>query len=454
MTGPLVAEITSHHSSYYIDHSQPPAPLLIQSGWGDDLFPPSEAIRFYNRSRSQFPGSPISLFFMDDGHDRTQSKPADLEAFRARQNAWFDHYLKGIGPAPAPSATALTTRCGGASEGPYAAPTWKDLAPGEIRLRSAAPQTILPGAGDPSIGLSFDPIAGKDPCLTAAGADQPGVATYRLPITPVPGFTLLGSPTIVADIASPGPESELAARLLDVAPGGTETLVARGLLRPDGGGTGRVFQLHPQAYRFAAGHVPKLELLPSDPPYARPSNAQAPITISNLDLRLPVREQPGGLGGTVQPPAPKVLPPGYELAIDYRGGGATAVGGDARPGAIQLARGRILATPKALLLRLRCVGPGACSGGLAVSPRPKRPGRSALAAGPYSISSQETRRVRFLLTKEGRRVVGKHRRGRTSRVGFPIRLAFVDSRRSRFELNRARHSQRRRLPRGNEGPPA
>ena len=375
-TGPLVAEITSHHSSYYIDHSQPPAPLLIQSGWNDDLFPVDEAIRFYNRTRSQFPGNPVSLFFMDDGHARSQSKQPDVEAFRARQNAWFDHYLKGVGAAPESSATALTTACGGPSEGPYAAATWAGLAPGEIRFEREAAQTIVPGSGDPTIGQAFDPIAGGGACATAPGADQAGVATYRLPAAPAPGFTLLGSPTIVADIASPGPQSELAGRLLDVSPGGTETLVARGLLRPDGGGAGVVFQLHPQAYRFAAGHVPKLELLPSDAPYARPSNAQAPIVVSNLELRLPVREQPGDLGGSVQPPAPKVVPPGYELAIDYRGGDAAGGGGAARPGAIQLARGRILATRKALLLRLRCAGPTGCAGSLTVdvAPRSRAPG--------------------------------------------------------------------------------
>ena len=36
-----------------------------------------------------------------------------------------------------------------------------------------------------------------------------------------------------------------------------------------------VFQLHPQGYHFAAGHVAKLELLPSDLPYGRFSNLQS-----------------------------------------------------------------------------------------------------------------------------------------------------------------------------------
>ncbi len=36
-------ELTTHHSSYYIDHSQPPAPMLISNGFTDDLFPVDEA---------------------------------------------------------------------------------------------------------------------------------------------------------------------------------------------------------------------------------------------------------------------------------------------------------------------------------------------------------------------------------------------------------------------------
>jgi predicted acyl esterase len=314
----VVEEITAHHSSYNVDHSQPPAPLLIQSGWNDDLFPPDEAIRFYNRTRTQFPGDPISLFFMDDGHARSQNKAADEELFRAREETWFDHFLKGEGTAPSSSATALTTACGAPSEGPYTAARWRDLAPGEIRFDSAASQTIAPLAGDPTIGSTFDPIAGAGACATASGADQLGAASYRLPPVPTGGFTLLGAPTAVADLATTGTESELAARLLDLAPDGGERLVARALLRPGSGGKGVVFQLHPQAYRFAPGEVVKLELLPSDAPYSRPSNLQAPITVSNLELRLPVREQPGSLGGLVQSPAPKILPPGYELAADYR----------------------------------------------------------------------------------------------------------------------------------------
>src|SRR5205814_7403007 len=163
-------------------------------------------------------------------------------------------------------------------------------------LDSAAEQPISPSVpSDASVGQAFDPIAGGGACATASAADQAGAATYRLDPAPAAGFTLMGSPTIVADVLSPGPNSQLAARLLDVDPTNTsETLVARGLYRPETNlaATRQVFQLHPCGWKFAAGHVAKLELLPADPPYGRNSKGQGPLTVANLAPRLPGREAP------------------------------------------------------------------------------------------------------------------------------------------------------------------
>ncbi len=317
----IVDEVTQHHSSYYIDNSHEPAPLLIANGWTDDLFPVDEAVRYYNKTKQQYPDADISLMFLDFGHARGQNKPADITMLRARQEAWFDHYLMQQGPKPANDVTVLTQTCPKAapSAGPFTAPTWADLAPGEVRFGSAEQQVIAPEAGSPQAGQAFDPIAGGGACATTSASDQPGVASYRLPAATGDGYTLMGSPTIVADIRSTGPNSQLAARLLDVGPDGNETLVARGIYRPQLTPTApkrQVFQLHPNAYGIAPGHVAKLELLPSDSPYARKSNGQAPITISNLDLRLPVREVPGS-SPAVTEPAPKVLPQGYTLSSQY-----------------------------------------------------------------------------------------------------------------------------------------
>lgn len=434
----ILPQLTTYHSSYYINHAEPPAPLLIQSGWNDDLFPPDEALRFYERTRSQYPDDPISLFFDDDGHQRSQNKEADVAAFEARLDAWFDHYLKGEGPAPGSSVEALTTTCGTPSGGPYTAPGWRSISPGEIRLDSAPAQTIAPGAGDPLAGTTFDPIAGGGACASTAGTDQAGVANYQLAAAPAGGFTLMGSPTILADLESAGPESELAARLVDVAPAGTETLVARGLYRPTAGSGPVVFQLHPQGYHFAEGHVAKLELLPSDTPYARPSNAQLPITVSNLELRLPVLEQPGSLGGLVSSPAPKVVPPGYELAAEFRGPTGTVPRTPRVGTGVAGLAGRIRATRRRLIVPLRCRGEGPCSVRVAAFARRHRGRRARLAAGSYSLVTGARRHLRLPLTKGARKLVASLVAKRGAR---PTKL------KAQLELNDSGRPTRLRLTR-------
>jgi hypothetical protein len=73
-----------------------------------------------------------------------------------------------------------------------------------------------------------------------------------------------------------------------------------------------VWQLNANGWHFAAGHVAKLELLGADSPYARPSNGPFTVTVSDLELRLPVRDLPDCR--TIRPTANPVLPPGYRLA--------------------------------------------------------------------------------------------------------------------------------------------
>jgi dienelactone hydrolase len=317
----IVDQVTKYHSSYYIDHSRPPAPLLIANGFTDDLFPVDEAIRYYNRTHDDYPDADLSLMFFDFGHQRGQGKDADEALLRQRQEAWFDYYLKGQGSKPPNRVETLTQTCPDTapSGGPYTAATWLKLAPGEVRFKDAKEQTIAPEGGSPDSNQAFDPIAGPGACATASSDDSPGAASYRLDPAPASGYTLMGSPTIVADIGSPGPTSEIAARLVDIDPAtDEETLVARALYRPEPASDEKVvFQLHPNGYRFAAGHVAKLELLPEDAPYGRHPNGQAPVTVSNLDLRLPVLEQPGS-NPMVGEPAPKFIPDGYEPVNELR----------------------------------------------------------------------------------------------------------------------------------------
>jgi hypothetical protein len=345
----IVSTLESFHAPYWIDSSTAPAPLFVASGFTDDLFPVDEALRFVNRTRRDHPETPVSMMFGDFGHQRASNKSADRARLIASIHAWMDHYLRGAGTPPS-GVSAATETCprDAPAEGPFTAPTFAALARGEVRFSSAEPLTIDSSGGDPRIGAAVDPVTGGgDACAATSAADQAGTATYRLPAATGAGYTLLGAPTIVARLrvsGSPG-VAQVAGRLWDVAPGGSsQTLVARGSFRPSGDGAA-VWQLHPGAWRFAAGHVPKLELLGADPPFARPSNGSFSVEVGRIELRLPVREVPDCR--VVMPAAAPVVPAGQALAPGVSA--ATAPGCGRRAGGGSGPR---------LRLALRCTGAG------------------------------------------------------------------------------------------------
>jgi predicted acyl esterase len=318
----IIDEVTSHHSSYYIDASRPPAPLLIANGFVDDLFPGDEALRYYNRTTTAYPGASISLLFGDiAGHPRSQTKPDVLARLQTRVDTLFDYYLKGTGTAPTNGVEAFTETCPATapSGGPYTSSHWDTLSPGEIRVHSGPPQTIAASGGDPAVAQTFNPVGGAGACARAPGAVEPGTADYSVAPAPAGGYTLMGSPTVIAHFRLPGANSQVAARLVDIAPDGQKTLVARGLWRPEVSShpVRQVFQLHPNGWHFEQGHVARLELLPDDATYGRASNDQQDVRVHNLELRLPVLEQPGALGGFVQTPLAEYVPAGYTLARGF-----------------------------------------------------------------------------------------------------------------------------------------
>jgi predicted acyl esterase len=471
----MIEELSTYHSAFGIDPSEAPAPMLLQNGWNDDLFPADEALRYYQRTRAQYPGDPISLFFADYGHSRSQNKEADLATFNQRLEAWFAHYLKGEGASPSSSVEALTTTCPSTapSEGPYTASNWAGLQPGEVSLRSNAPQVIGHRAAEEEqktaeegfvnpakfnpVSATFDPIIGpiigKTVCSSVPDTEQPLSANYRLGAAPAGGYTLMGSPTIIANIDSPSPNSEIAARLVDVSPEGTETLIARGLYRPNGGPQEMVFQLHPQAYHFAAGHVPKLELLSSDVPYGRWSNLQTNVTVNSLELRLPVMDQPGSLGGLVQTPAPKVVPPGYTLATEFEQkttpptppASVTPAPKAVTPPKVGFAgiAGKLTANGKAVIVPVRCSSDGACTGSLSFST--KKSGKKAssmIARGNYSLAVSTATNVKVPLTKAGSKLVKEGIAAKKKTLAGVLQLQDV-GRATTLTLNRAAQ-----LPRG------
>lgn len=286
----MLKRVEQFHSPIAINARVAPPPLLIANGFTDDLFPVDEALRYANRTRRLHPRTPISLRFGDFGHQRAANKPADRKRLLDAIRAFMDHWLRGRGPKPYRGVVATTQTCPrtAPSEGPFRARSFRRLARGAVRFSSAATQTILSTGGNPQVAAAIDPVTGGgDDCATTSADAEPGTATYALP--PSKGWLLLGAPRISARIAVSGAAPQIAARLWDVAPDGkSQTLVARGTYRPTG--SGRVsWPLHPAAWRFAPGHVAKLELLGADAPYTRVSNGVFTIAVSSLKLRMPAR---------------------------------------------------------------------------------------------------------------------------------------------------------------------
>ena len=415
-----IAELEKYHSPYGIDHSEAPAPMIINAGYPDDLVPAVEELRYYNRTRSEYPDQPITLFFGSLGHPRGQTQANVSAAFRTKENEWTDYYLGGQGTKPPSEVISYTQTCPADTDGggPYVASDWASLSPGEIRLEDPTAQIIGADGGTPSIASAWNGVfAGQNPCSAQSGAKEPGSANWDLAPAPAAGYTLQGSPTVVADIdLGDSPNSEIAARLVDLSPdGATKTLIARGVYRPWPTGV-QVFQLHPNAWKVEAGHVLRLELLPKDASAPagsllvnsfRPADGQGEITVKDMDLRIPVIESPGALDGLVQAPAKKVLPDraGVKLAPGYSAIGSLTIDSTLKAGSKGTVKG------KTLKISLRCPASytNICPNrNVTIKGAPKKgkkgKGTKIASGNAIKVSGGKSRQVSLKLTGKGRKL--------------------------------------------------
>jgi len=284
----IAEKIYNYHQGYGL--SGTPAPLLIQNGWTDDLFPPEQALRVYNQVLSL--KGKVALQFGDLGHSRGSNKENTDHAFQEQGATFFKAKLQQIGTPPANgSVTAYTQTCpqGAAGGGPFSAARWSKLHPQTITYGSSAGQTFTSAGGNATIAAEFDPIAGtKDACKAVTAEEEANTANYTVTS---PGFTLLGLPTVKATITDLGPFGEIAARLWDVMPSGEQRLISRGIWRigeSEENTTSTItFQLHGNGYEFPKGDTVKLQLLGRDAPYYRASNGAFSIEATNVTISLP-----------------------------------------------------------------------------------------------------------------------------------------------------------------------
>jgi fermentation-respiration switch protein FrsA (DUF1100 family) len=285
--------VYNHNSAYslaFLPRASRPAPLLIQNGWTDDLFPAQHALRPYNLLRSRFPGFPVSLQLGDLGHSRGSNKAATNERFLGQATRFFNAYLKDGGGPPEPgSVSAFTQTCPSSAPdaGPFKAGSWQAIQDGSVVFGSNPPKTFTSSGGNQNVAAQFDPIGGtSDACKAIDIVNEANDATYRHRFDR--GFTMLGMPTVRAQIETTGQFGEIAARLWDLMPNGKQRLVDRGVYSLRNDQSGRiVFQLHGNGYRFGEGHTAELQLLGRDAPYYQASNSVFSVQVSNLSVTLP-----------------------------------------------------------------------------------------------------------------------------------------------------------------------
>ena len=276
----IVEQLTRFHSAYYVRPNRPPPPLLIASGFTDDLFPVDEVLRFANRTAKRHPDVPLSLLLGDFGHQRASNKPEERERLIREIENWFDRHLRDRPRGRARGVLAYVQTCPREAEpgGPLRAKSFGALSRDRLRYKAADGGTITSSGGDPSVGAAIDPATGGGERLRRdrRGATAPGTVRHTLAAPKTPPGHARSAPCACAPASTSGRRARTSPR----SPRGCGTWTPRPGSRPSSPGaccaraaTRRErWYLHPAAWRFARGHTAELELLGNDAPYARPSN--------------------------------------------------------------------------------------------------------------------------------------------------------------------------------------
>jgi predicted acyl esterase len=284
-------KIHTYHGSLGLPIDKGLTPMLIQSGWTDDLFPVGQGLRIYDLLRQKRTTAPVALQLGDLGHSRAANHPGDNAAFNAQGLAFFDARLKAEGRSPAPgSVTAYTQTCPRSAAhggGPYRAASFSLLARGRLVFRHKAAQRVTSSGGDAALSQKLSPLT-VDEC---AGVPDDVARGTAIATVHSKGFTLLGMTHVRADVKVTGSDALLVGRLWDVDPAhGRQKLVDRGVVRLRSKKIVRV-DLNGNGYRFARGHQVKLELLGRDSLTYRPANRDFSVTLRNLTVTVPTRER-------------------------------------------------------------------------------------------------------------------------------------------------------------------
>lgn len=307
-------------SSYYDEIK---IPTFLTQGQSDNLFNLQESVTTYEALRER--DVPVKLLWRSAGHSggglgASEHDSVNLEAaYESRMDlAWFDHYLKGKGARPKLDFSFITD--------------WLEFPEGEDAAPAVGSVPSYPAGRDTAYYLS-----GADALVTRKGDAQAGTATVQsaaaptsagggladpaqedapgtaaswttpplesdLDVAGIPSLTFsVDAPTFAA-AADPAQLLILHAKLYDVAPDGTASLVrnqisAARIARP---GEPVTIEIPGQVHRYAKGHALRVTLATSAATY-RGGLGAGPVTINSGPesvLTLPVLGRRAGAVGS------------------------------------------------------------------------------------------------------------------------------------------------------------
>jgi hypothetical protein len=246
-------------------------PVFVVQGQTDPLFDAFQALDMVNRLKAVDPNWPVTTFLGDVGHSYAGNPPDIWHQAHKAGNAWLASVMCSVAPAN-PAVTVTTTACmAGQTHVTYTGWSYGVIATTVVHRDSAAAQATASSNAPTVEGTNTDPILNSG-CRSMASQSDPNQAVYSFP---VPTGTLVGAPIVNVDVAVDGLSAAVAARLREVTPGGTQTLITRTVYRIEDAAPTGSDQL-------------KLELSQDDQPVWRPDNEPSSLSFSSLDLALPL----------------------------------------------------------------------------------------------------------------------------------------------------------------------
>ncbi|GAC1538461.1 MAG: hypothetical protein NVS3B12_23600 [Acidimicrobiales bacterium] len=314
-------------------------PTMLLQGEADSLFNINDAVANYNGIKAN--GVPVKLVIQSWGHSNSKPAPGEFSDSDPPSSYegqlivnWFDHYLKGrpvsTGPEVEyfrdwvtydPAGTAAPAY-GNAPSWPVGSPSTMYLsgtdalvdAAGDVRPGDAT--IVNPPGGQPSSYSETSGVQTMAPFNAIPPSDPPGEVAAWSSATLAADTDVVGTPTLDVKISSalpagqsPATDPVLFAKLYDVAPDGTLTLVQRLVspLRVSNTSQPIHVNLPGIVHRYAVGHRIRLALATTDLAYS-PSRVANVITVHTDAARpgvltIPVVTAAASTATPAQPPA-------------------------------------------------------------------------------------------------------------------------------------------------------